>query len=155
MHQQTFAHLPLDEVAVFWTIDFLVFQEDTVTMTSAHEVVVTGAWCETAADCCPGQLTLLAVLKEKQQQVVNVALVNSKWKKKDFDGDGQRVSPAVSPWGQPCERSSMTPRHPQTPQTTTGHSLYGSTHSARCTAACPPPESRTHWTWVAGKYPSM
>lgn len=38
-----FAHLPLDEVAVFWTIDFLVFQEDTVTMTSTHEVVVTGA----------------------------------------------------------------------------------------------------------------
>lgn len=43
MHQQTFAYLPLDEVAVFWTIDFLVFQEDAVTMTSAHEVVVTGA----------------------------------------------------------------------------------------------------------------
>lgn len=43
MHQQTFAHLPLDEVAVFWTIDFFVFQEDTVTMTSTHEVVVTGA----------------------------------------------------------------------------------------------------------------
>lgn len=43
MHQQTYAYLPLDEVAVFWTIDFFVFQEDTVTMTSAHEVVVTGA----------------------------------------------------------------------------------------------------------------
>lgn len=43
MHQQTFAYLPLDEVAVFWTIDFLVFQEDTVTMTSAHEVVVSDA----------------------------------------------------------------------------------------------------------------
>lgn len=88
MHQQTSAYLPLDEVAVFWTIDFLVFQEDTVTMTSAHEVVVTGAWCETAADCGPGQLTLLTVLKEKQQQVVSAGLANNTWKKKDLNGDG-------------------------------------------------------------------
>lgn len=43
MRQNMIAHLPLDEVSVFWTIDFLVFQEDTVTMTSAHEVIVTGA----------------------------------------------------------------------------------------------------------------
>lgn len=77
MHRQKFAYLPLDEVAVFWTIDFLVFQEDTVTMTSAHKVVVTGARCETAADCGPGQLALLAVLKAKQQRVVNVGLANN------------------------------------------------------------------------------
>lgn len=142
MHQHMIAHLPLDEVSVFWTIDFLVFQEDTVTMTSAHEVIVTGAWCETAADCGPWQLALLAVLEEKQQQAVNVSLANTTWNNKDFNGDGQCVLPAVSPWGQPCEHFSMTPHRPQRPRMTTGRSLYGSTRSAQCTTVGLPPETK-------------
>lgn len=61
----TFSYFSLDEVLMLWTIDFLVLQEDAVVLAGAHEVVVTGARGEAAANCGPWLLTLLTALNTK------------------------------------------------------------------------------------------
>lgn len=54
---------------MLWTIDFFVLQEDTVALTGAHEVVVTCARGEAAANCSPWLLTLLTVLNTKHDRL--------------------------------------------------------------------------------------
>ena len=65
----TFPYVSLDEVPVLWTIDFLVLKEDAVALAGAHEVVVTGARGEAAANCGPWLLTLLTALKRKYNRL--------------------------------------------------------------------------------------
>lgn len=61
----TFSYFSFDEVPVLWTINFLVLQEDAVALAGAHEVVVTGARGEAAANRGPWLLTLLTALNRK------------------------------------------------------------------------------------------
>lgn len=63
------AYLSIHEVPVLWTIDSLIFQEDTVALAGAHEVVVTCARREATANCGPWLLTLLATLNPKQNNL--------------------------------------------------------------------------------------
>lgn len=63
------AYLSFHEVPVFWTIDSLIFQKDTVALAGAHEVVVTCARCEATANCGPWLLTLLATLNPKHNKL--------------------------------------------------------------------------------------
>lgn len=48
-----FPYFSFDEVPMLWTVDFFVLQEDAVALTGTHEVVVTGARGEAAANCGP------------------------------------------------------------------------------------------------------
>lgn len=50
---------------MFWTVDFFVFQEDAVALAGTHEMVVTGAGGEAAANRSSCLLTLLTVLNGK------------------------------------------------------------------------------------------
>lgn len=52
---------------MLWTIDFFVLQEDAVTLAGAHEVVITAARSEAAANCGSWLLTLLTVLNKKKR----------------------------------------------------------------------------------------
>lgn len=63
------AYLSIHEVPVLGTIDSLIFQENTVALAGAHEVVVTCARCEATANCGPWLLTLLATLNPKHNKL--------------------------------------------------------------------------------------
>ena len=58
-------HLALDEVPVPGAVDLLVLQEDTVTLTCTHEVVIAGARGQAAAHRGSWPLTLLTALKHR------------------------------------------------------------------------------------------
>lgn len=81
---------------MLWTIDFLVLQEDTVALAGAHEVVVTRARGEAAANRGAWLLTLLTALKTKYNEL-QMSVQQIQAENRTGTCDGESVLPAVFP----------------------------------------------------------